>query len=241
MLQIYVTFYNIFVSHLLLIICTILGSPYGPGYAPLRCASALRVASRWSTWLLSLLHPPDSIVAQRDSFPRSGPPHAAPSADAALRSSLLSSFLSPLASGCGRSVRPASATASCHTRPAPFARPALSPLPCRAGPRKGPTPPAHSPEQVRVAGQKRPATRQVKLAFRPRRPKNKARFAEGFVGEHPKPPPSCPGQKGPVIFLGFRSQKMAAPSSQGALRAGSLGASARSPNPLGKAFKWFAR
>ena len=174
-----------------------MGSPYGPGYPPLRCAPALRAASLWSAWLLSLLHPAGSLAAQRDSVPRSGPPHAAPSADAALRSSLLPSFLPPLADGCGRSVRPASATASCRTRPAPFARPALSPLPCRAGPEKGPTPPAHSPKQVRAAGPKMPATRQPVLAFRSRRPKGKARFAEGFVGEHPKPPPSCPGPKRP--------------------------------------------
>ncbi len=63
--------------------------------------------------------------------------------------------------------------------------------------------------------------------------KNKARFAESFIGEYPKPPHPCPGWR-PVIFLGFRSLKKAATPSEGALRAGSLGASGRPPDPLAK-------
>ena len=34
-----------------------MSNPFGPGYPPLRFAPALRAASRWSAWLLSLLQP----------------------------------------------------------------------------------------------------------------------------------------------------------------------------------------
>ena len=157
----------------------------------------------------SFPHSPDTPAAQRDPVPRAGPPHFAPCANAALRSSLLRhSSLSLLWLQSLHSARlryrkstPRPASRWSASRPPPTHRTAARPCKAPKRPlRRPPAPPdAAAGHRLKNAGHLPP-----KSAFRPRMPTHQARFAEDFIGEYPKPPPSCPGCR-PVIFLGFRS------------------------------------
>ena len=97
--------------------------------------------------------------------------------------------------------------------------------PRRAG--KGPTP-RTSPH---IFGSRPPAENAGRphVKLRSSHAGNKARFAEGVIGEGPKPPLPCPGLR-PVILLGFRSRKRPLLPHKAGSAACPLGASAR-PQP----------
>ena len=141
----------------------------------------------------------------------------------------------PLASVITAPSRPSphrtASPATPDTQDSPHGQPP-APSPCRMRPEKRPHAAHHHPLiRQQATGRKRPATCQQSLRSS-HAGRSKARFAEGSIGERPKPPLSCPGRKGPVILLGLRSPK-AAPPSSGQLCQVIVGAS---PKPLKKAF-----
>ena len=163
---------------------------------PLRSRAAHR--SRWSCPSHPSRIPPMLQLLSATTALRSGPPHFAPYANAAPRSSLLTSLLTQLAmapvAAFGQPTLP-------KTLPtARFPMVSQPPLPTHhttVRPRKAPKRPSRRPPAPPYAAAghrlKNAGRLPLKSAFRPRRPNNKARSAEGFIGERPKPPPSCPG------------------------------------------------
>ena len=187
----------------------------------------------------SFPHSPDTPAAQHDPVPRAGPPHFAPCANAALRSSLLRPsslgllWLQSLHSARRRYRKPTPRPASrwSASRPPPTHRTAARP---RKAPKRPSRRPSVPPDAAAGHRLKMPATCPQSLRSG-HAGRSKARFAGGFIREHPQPPPSCPGCR-PVIFLGFRSPK-AAPPSSGRLRRVSIGGLSPPPNPQGMAFR----
>ena len=124
----------------------------------------------------SFPHSPDTPAAQRDSVPRAGPPHFAPCANAALRSSLLrpSSLgllrLQSLHSASLRYRKPTPRPASrwSASRPPPTHRTATRPRKVPKRPSRRPPAPPDAAAGHRL---KMPATCPPKSAFRPRRQK----------------------------------------------------------------------
>ncbi|MGY3090831.1 hypothetical protein ACVWYF_003892 [Hymenobacter sp. UYAg731] len=229
-----------------------MSSPFGPGYPPLRFASALRAASRWSAWLLSLLraaarrysphhaenHPSTTQTHRQPTASRAARPSgraarpAPPNPPPRCRPSLSFPALPPRR--CATSIRrfvPAllipyacyalvASVIAAPSRPSPHRtdsiaatesreasqRQPAAPPPGRARPPKASRHPSAPPDSVAGRRPKKPATRGQSLRSG-HAGRSKARFAEGFIGEGPKPPSSCPGWKSPVIFLGFRCPK----------------------------------
>ena len=99
--------------------------------------------------------------------------------------------------GSGCCIRPASATINPPHGPLPVGQPAAHRQPSAQPPgRAGPKRPHATLQPLlnSVAGHrpKKACHLPVKLAFRPRRQKQ-GPLRGGSIGEHPKPPPSCPG------------------------------------------------
>ena len=164
---------------------------------PLRCRAAhqsLRSCPSHPSRIPAF--PPDTPAAQRDPVPRAGPPHFAPCANAALRSSLLRPsslgllWLQSLHSAGRRYRKPTPRPASrwSASRPPPTHRTAARP---RKAPKRPSRRPSAPPDAAAGHRLKMPATCPQSLRSG-HAGRSKARFAEGFIGEAPQTPAIMP-------------------------------------------------
>ena len=202
---------------------------------PLRCRAAHH--SRWSCPSHPSRIPPTLQLLSATTALRSGPPHSAPCANAAPRSSLLASLFTPLAmapvAAFGRPPLPQTPPHG----PLPAGQPAAhrrlnAPLPGRARPQKGPHAARQHPlMRPQATGQKKPATCSSSLrsghAGQIIRPASR----RVSLGSTPDPRHHAPADARSSSSGSAASRWSAAPPSSGRLRRVSIGGLSPPPSP----------